>query len=171
MKDLDDFEELDDAEDLEDDDDNSDFFYMIACEAIDGNDDALNMMYSFADEGHQDIQYVLGCMYLLGRGVEEDKEEAEMIFLDARADGNDDATFMLAVMAGDEGDYKTALSYVIEAAKNGQEDAQELAANFAQKKRDNPEDFDTCAFLKAAFDNKLASAFLDLRDLSRVFPA
>ena len=166
--------DLDDIEELEDDDDSSDLFYVVANAAIDGDGNALELMHSFAEEGHQEIQYVLGCMYLLGRGVEEDKEEAERIFLDARESGNDDATFMLAVMAGDDGDYKSALSYVIEAAKNGQEEAKELAVSYAHKKQDEPGEFDPDAvwdFLKAAFDNKLASAFLDLRDLSRVFPA
>ena len=166
--------DLDDAEDLEDRDVTSDMLYIVAHEAIDGNDTALRLMHSFAEEGHRSVQYVLGCMYFLGRGVDEDKEEAKRIFLNARESGNYDATFMLAVMAGDSGDYKTALSYVIEAAQNGQENAKELAVSYAHKKQDAPDEFDPdamCDFFKVAFDNKLASAFLDLRDLSRIFPA
>lgn len=91
--------------------------------------EAVRLYTPCAEAGDSDAQNVIGYMYLMGKGVEKDREKAERYLTEAAEHGNAQAACRLAVMydqgqCGVPASLDKALPWYVKSADEGYADAQ-----------------------------------------------
>lgn len=91
---------------------------------LEGNyDEAISMFAKASEKGHCDAQYMLGCMYYDGKGVDQDCEEAFYWYYQAALNDNTYAMGMVGAMElsgyGTEQDVDEGVEWLTEAAERG----------------------------------------------------
>jgi TPR repeat protein len=89
---------------------------------------AFAMFKNAADKGHAPAQYMVGSMYLHGKGVSSDDGQAVNWYLKAAEQGHSDAQISLAMLyyngSGVPVDYEWAVYWTVRAAEGGNVNAQ-----------------------------------------------
>jgi len=103
---------------------------------------ALKESAPLAEEGNADAQVLLGRMYMMGQGVDQDRDRAMKWFKTAAVQGNADAQFFLGSMyLLPQQDVGEGLKWLRLSAEQGMQDAQYLLGKtYLQGIKDAPQD-------------------------------
>jgi TPR repeat protein len=105
-------------------------------------DAALKKSTPLAQEGNADAQVLLGRMYMMGQGVNQDRDRAMKWFKAAAVQGNADAEFLLGSMyLLPQQDVSEGMKWLRLSADQGMQDAQYLLGKtYLQGIKDAPQD-------------------------------